>query len=142
MAFILALTDSDSEDTDIFDTDDTDTDDTDTDDTNPDTGMDTGMDTGGAMEPSGEPQSFDEPGDIVIVEASDGVATVDLTDASGDSNTDQDFYLIVVNTSEEEEVGFALEYHLSAGEGNPAAEAASLPVAPHECITKPIRFSN
>ena len=56
----------------------------------------------------------------MIVEASDGVATVDLTDASGDSNTDQDFYLIVVNTSEEEEeVGFALEYHLSAGEGIP-----------------------
>ena len=105
-------TDTDTpDDTDTDNPDDTDTD-------NPDD-TDTNMDTG-AMEPSGEPQTFDEPGDVVVVEADDGVATVDLSDSSGESNTEQDFYLIVVNTSEEEEdVGFALEYHLSDGEGNP-----------------------
>ena len=127
--------DSDSEDTDIFDTDDTDTDDTDPEDT--DTGFDTGDigDDTGANEPSGEAQAFDEPGDVVIVPADGGVATVDLTDASGDSNTDQDFYLVVVNTSEEEEeVGFALEYHLSAGEGNPPAKP-NLPAAEDQTTT-------
>ena len=124
-------TSPDIEDTDTTDTDsDTDTDDTDPNDTGSDTDPeDTDTDPGdtGSMEPSGEGQTFDEPGDVVIVESQDGVATVDLTDASGDSNTGQDFYLVVVNTSEEEEdVGFALEYHLSSGEGNPAAR----PTAP------------
>jgi len=134
---------SDGDDTDIFDTDDTDTNDTNPDDTgfNPDDTAvnDTGSDTG-SSEPSGEPQTFDEPGDVVIVEASDGVATVDLTDASGDSNTDQDFYLIVVNKSEEEEdVGFTLEYHISSGEGNPPA-LPHVPVNPsHNAARKSIK---
>ena len=34
------------------------------------------MDTGDMNEPGGEAQTFDEPGDVVIVEASDGVATI------------------------------------------------------------------
>ncbi len=119
-----SIDDTDTDDTDVNDTGDTDTDDTDPNDTADTDPNDTGMDTG--MVEDGEGQTFDEPGDVVIVESQDGVATVDLTDASGDSNTDQDFYLVVVNTSEEEEeVGFALEYHLSAGEGNPAARPSA-----------------
>ena len=44
-------------------------------------------------------QSFDEPGDLVGFEDEEGLAQIDLTDASGDSNQAQEFYLVVVNTA-------------------------------------------
>ena len=84
---------------------DLDDDDDDTDTTGDDTasggddtaggGGDSG-DTGGIEIPEAE---FDEPGDIGGTEPdTDGVAEVILTDISGDSNTEQEFYLLLINT--------------------------------------------
>jgi hypothetical protein len=94
------------------DTADADTDtDTDTDsDTDADTDTDTGRDTGG------DESAFDEPGDVVDYEDDQGVVRVDLTDASGDSNQGQDFYMVVVNTAESE-IGYRLRYYDAAISG-------------------------
>jgi hypothetical protein len=106
--------------------DDTDTDDTDTDDTDTDTDdTDTDTDTDETGEPPvDEGQTFDEPGDLVVgADDGQGVVEVDLSDSSGDSNTDQEFYLVLVNPADEE-IGYSLEYHMSDGEGNPPASIA------------------
>lgn len=127
---IFTGSNSDDDDTDILDTNDPDDTDNPNDTASPDDTAnpdDTGMDTG-AVEPDGEAQEFDEPGDVVVVEGDEGgLATIDLTDASGDNNTDQEFYLIISNAGEDA-LGYTLEYHVSDGEGNPAAK----PVIPQQ----------
>jgi hypothetical protein len=114
-------TTSDSDDTD--DTDDTDTGDTDdtddTDDTNPDdTGFEDPEDSGDSetSEITGD-DSFDEVGDVVIGdsdaesvdEGCDNETYFDLTDAGGEDNTEHEFYLVFVNTGEDD-MSYTLSY--------------------------------
>lgn len=66
-------------------------------------------------------EEFDEPGDVVVFDAADDT-TVDLTDVSGDSNQDQDFYLIMINSGEDE-TSFGLRY-TQATAGPPAKKEA------------------
>jgi hypothetical protein len=72
-----------------------------------DTGCDTAVtdttDTGNTT----EELSFDEPGDYVVVAETDEY--VDLADYSGDSNRDQEFYAVFVNTSDDDQ-GMRLNY--------------------------------
>lgn len=80
--------------------------------------------------------NFDDPGDVVV----EGGGTeedlaIDLTDASGDSNQGQEFYLIVANTGETE-LGFRIRYEPTAADA--PAGAPALPAAPRRAIgTKP-----
>ncbi|MBC8454903.1 MAG: hypothetical protein H8D71_01715, partial [Deltaproteobacteria bacterium] len=79
--------------------------------------MDADMDADDPMDDSAEPmddtgggeQGFDNPGDIQKAEESGGGLKIDLTDLSGDSNQDQDFYLVLVNTGTDA-AGYALRY--------------------------------
>jgi hypothetical protein len=67
-------------------------------------------DSGDAMDDTGGgDQGFDNPGDIQKAEESSGGLQIDLTDLSGDSNLDQDFYLILVNTGTDA-AGYTLRY--------------------------------
>ena len=68
---------------------------------------------------TGEESSFDDPGDVVDYQDVDGVANIDLSDASGDSNQDQEFYMVVVNTTDSE-VGYQLRYYDAAQAERPA----------------------
>ena len=75
--------------------------------------------------------SLDDPGDYTYVESGDD-AVIDLSDVSGDSNKDQDFYLIVVNESDDD-TGWRLHYSPTSSGGPPpslataaAAKSASL----------------
>lgn len=89
---------TDTEDT--ADTSDTqDTSETDeTGETNPDTGEELGV---------GE---FDNPGDVVVeIDEDDGVSEVNLSDIGGESNIDNEFYLVIMNPGESE-LGYSLEY--------------------------------
>lgn len=52
---------------------------------------------------------FDEPGDVVEFLDEDGEAVVDLSDFSGDSNQDQEFYLVLVRP-DSGEIGYQLRY--------------------------------
>ena len=97
-------------------------------DTGPDIDTDTGPDTDTDTN-SGEPSTedaefFDEPGDTILMDANEGVVDVDLTDLSGDSNSDQEYYLVLVNHSEEA-IGYSLEYKVSSGEGNSTSDSNS-----------------
>ena len=84
----------DSEETDTVEADDTGGNKT-TDDTG---GKKKTDDTGGYEVPSGE---LDEPGDVSGgTPDEDGETEIDLTDISGESNQDQEFYLLLVNTGE------------------------------------------
>ena len=81
--------------------------DTDTDadsDTDADADSDADSDTDADSDPVGE---LDEPGDLVTFTSEDEY--VDLSDASGDSNQDQDFFLIVINNGEGD-AGYTLRY--------------------------------
>ncbi len=99
---------------------DTDTDtqgDTDTD-TDHDTDSDTDTDTdthGGDSGGGGDSGEFDNPGDIQTYQDSDtagsGTTDVYLTDASGDSNRGQEFYLVLINTDTSNKVGYRLRYY-------------------------------
>ncbi len=79
--------------------------------------MDADMDADDPMDDSAEPmddtgggeQGFDNPGDIQKAEESGGGLKIDLTDLSGDSNQDQDFYLVLVNTGTDA-AGYTLRY--------------------------------
>ncbi|RME25849.1 MAG: hypothetical protein D6798_08015 [Deltaproteobacteria bacterium] len=59
---------------------------------------------------------FDNPGDVVPFSDSDGLASVDLVDESGDSNQDQEFYLVMLRTLDSA-LGYQLRYD-SAGAGS------------------------
>ena len=96
----------------------------------PDTG-----DTGGDYTvPAGE---LDDPGDYSGGTPDDeGITEIDLTDISGDSNQDQEFYLILVNTGEDE-LGYELNF-IPSDDGEdkgkkgitpPAAEKADRPAS-------------
>ena len=56
----------------------------------------------------GEVQSFDEPGDTITFEDSDSDAEVPLEDVGGESNQDQEFYMVLINSGSS-----GLGYHLS-----------------------------
>jgi hypothetical protein len=83
-----------------------------------------GPDTAGAGQ-------FDEPGDYATWDDTSGRVEVDLTDASGDSNKDQEFYLVVVNSAESD-IGYELRYTNGKIEGNDTGDTGSAgPPAPH-----------
>lgn len=83
-------------------------------------GGDAGGSDGGGTSTSG---SFDEPGDVVEYTPDDGRASVDLSDTSGDSNTEQQFYLVVVNPADAE-LTYQVRYD-SSGYSGPAAPGSS-----------------
>lgn len=97
----------------------------DTGETTPDTG-DTAV-----VEPSGEDtgegslgeENFDEVGDVVIGTDEDGdsIVEVDLSDSSGENNQEQEFYLIVVNPSDEA-LGYTLKYSTPSSEDEEGEE--------------------
>ncbi len=109
---------------DTADTSDTgqDTSDTgrDTSDTSVDT-ADTAIDTGGdTSTPS--TSEFDAPGDVVTFDEGSERQSVDLSDRSGDSNADQEFFLVLVNTGASAS-GYSLRYQ-------PVTEGATPPSPP------------
>merc|ERR1712224_635243 len=49
-------------------------------------------------------------GDVIVkLEPDEGEILVDLSDTTGNSNTDQEFYLVIVNTGEDD-LGYSLQY--------------------------------
>ena len=62
-------------------------------------------------------EAFDDPGDIVIDEMDDEglVEIVDLTDAGGETNVGQEFYLVIVNNGESE-LGYSIEYSVPSND--------------------------
>lgn len=99
---------------------------------------DGGIDT---AEPPAD-EAFDEPGDAVGFEDEGGNALVSLTDESGESNKGQEFYLVVINTTDEE-LGFQTAY--TAGESvaaggppGPAGRRPSLPAARPASAARPV----
>lgn len=93
---------------------DTDTgDDTDTaDDTDTQEDTDTQDDTGDSEDTAND--RFDEPGDIVPFHDNKGVVDVELGDESGESNRDQQFYLVTVNGGTQD-LGYRVRYYPSDG---------------------------
>ena len=54
--------------------------------------------------------SFENDGDVIVkLEPDEGEVLVDLTDVNGDSNTDQEFYMMIVNKGDEDLV-YSLQY--------------------------------
>ena len=94
------------------------------DDTGGDSG-DSGADTGDSGDTGAPPEGqggFEFPGDTVTFTDESGDAEIDLTDVSEEpgSNRDQEFYLILVNTSEEA-LGYQLRYGAPTGDGEGGA---------------------
>jgi hypothetical protein len=85
-----------------------------------DSACDTSQNHSGESGESGERDGFDDPGDIVDITSTD--AWVALTDESGDSNSDQEFYVVLVNTGEEDK-GFRLNYAVDMGTEGPQPAA-------------------
>ncbi|MES2640877.1 MAG: hypothetical protein V4850_15415 [Myxococcota bacterium] len=106
-------------------------------DTDADTDSDTDTDTETGGETGETPSdSFDDPGDLVDFVDNDGVVEVVLTDASGESNQAQEFFLVVVNTAPAEN-GYRLRYYDAAVTG---AELPGLPVTrPAPRAARPVR---
>ncbi|MCB9777321.1 MAG: hypothetical protein H6742_01990 [Alphaproteobacteria bacterium] len=95
-----------------------------------DSGGDTDTDTdtdGGADSGSTEVSEFSEPGDVTFFEDDDGKAVVDLTDVDGDSNQDQEFYLLLVSENSAG-LGYQLRYDTAGSSGPPAP--AAVPSSP------------
>lgn len=83
--------------------------------------------SGGDSSATSTEGSFDEPGDVVSYEDEDAIAEISLADESGDSNLNQEFYAIVVNTTDDE-ISYRLRYedagHASdTGPGGPPPPA-------------------
>ena len=112
---------SDTSDTgrDTADTSDTAVDTADTSDTGGGDTSDTGA--SGATE-------LDVPGDVVTFEEGSEQQSIDLTDASGDSNEGQEFYLLLVNTGASD-VGYELRYRPTEAAARPGPPPAR-PAAP------------
>jgi len=103
-------------------------------------GSDGTDDSGGDGEE--EATGFKAPGDILTFDDDGGDATVALTDISDDpgSNREQEFYLVVVNTGEDE-LGYQLRYEeseddsdASAAARRPAARPAALPTPARQLL--------
>jgi len=92
-------------------------------------GTDGGGDTGVAT------QGFDEPGDVMSFQDKGGQSTVDLTDQSGDSNKDQQFYMVLVNTNDGP-LGYQLRYDAASGPAAPGAAPSAAPVVPAAPVTR------
>lgn len=86
-----------------------------------DTDTDTVIDSGDSGEtgPSAS-EGFDDPGDVVEFAGEEDVVEIALTDASGDSNQGQEFYLVVVNSTEAE-LGYQLRYYEATAGGDTTA---------------------
>ncbi len=83
-----------------------------TDDATPDGETDEGRPDSALFMDTGEEgeEAYNNPGDTRNAEQSDdGSLTIDLTDSSGDSNQDQEFYLVLVNAGSDE-IGYTLRY--------------------------------
>lgn len=80
------------------------------------------------LESEAAPSSFDEPGDLAVASGS-GTITFGMEDQSGDSNTDQEFYLVAVNTRANQVGGFDLRYISQGGAEGPPAQS--------ECAERP-----
>lgn len=93
-------------------------------DTDADSDSDTDTDTDADTDPAGE---MDDPGDIVTWTTDD--ESVNLTDAGGDSNQEQNFFLIVVNEGSSG-AGYNLRYTDAALEtgGEDTGEAGPVQV--------------
>ncbi len=90
-------------------------------------------DTGAYEVPEGE---LDEPGDYTGGMPEDGQLEINLEDVSGDSNTDQEFYLLLVNTGDSAasyELGFVPTD--SSGERSGARTRAAAPAAEPEGLS-------
>jgi hypothetical protein len=111
---------------DTSDTSDTGRDTSDTSDTGRDT-SDT-SDTGGDTSDTGSSgaSELDVPGDVVTFEEGGEQQSVDLADASGDSNEGQEFYLLLVNTGGSD-VGYELRYRPGEAAARPSPAPARVP---------------
>lgn len=103
-----------------------------------DGGEDTGGDgadggSDGAVDTGDPPQSsaFDEPGDAVGFEDEGGNSLISLSDESGESNKGQEFFLVVINTTDDD-LGFQTAY--TAGDavaaGGPPGPPSARPGLP------------
>ena len=89
------------------------------------TTVETGGETGD--DPNEETTGFLDEGDVVAYQDNDGDATIDLTDISEEdpgSNRDQEFYLVLVNTGENE-LGYQLRYEETLEEDDENEEATA-----------------
>ncbi len=71
---------------------------------------------------------LDEPGDVLTFDAEDATTEVDLADLSGDSNKDQDIYLVLVNRSSDP-FTFSLAEQVSDGAPSSAGDTGAPPPA-------------
>lgn len=85
------------------------------------TSSDGGTGDGGAEGDEG----FDEPGDIVEYEDEGGEAVVGLSDASGDSNQDQQFYMVLVN-SEDTPLSYQVRYDSTGSSSAPPPQVVGV----------------
>ncbi len=96
-------------------------------DTDGDTDTDTDADTDADTDTDKPFDGFDDPGDLGEVEADseEDYITLDLTDVSGDSNREQDFYAIIINAAESQS-GFKFWYSIDEdGSSRPALPGAT-----------------
>ncbi|NOY26008.1 MAG: hypothetical protein GXP62_09070 [Oligoflexia bacterium] len=79
---------------------------------------DAGVTTSDSGNPDGgtDGEGFDDPGDIVGFDEQGGEASVELSDLSGDSNQDQQFYMVLVDTADED-IGFQVRYDSTGSSG-------------------------
>ena len=104
-------------------------------DTDTDTDADTDTDTDGDTDTDTPFDGFDEPGDIAQVDNEDGENIVlDLTDVSGDSNRDQQFFAVFVNGGDVE-LGFKTWYTID--NDSRSAQPAAAPPPPTEPALSP-----
>lgn len=98
-----------------------------------DSACDTSETHTGETAETGSESGFDSPGDIVDITSTDEWVT--LTDESGDSNRDQEFYVILVNTGEEDK-GFRLNYAVDMGTEGPSAPVKKAKI---DKTTRPVK---
>ena len=83
-----------------------------TDDTGSTAGDSGGDDTGSQMPTGGDSGGgadlMDDPGDYISIP--EGETQINLADEGGESNKEQEFYVVLVNTDESEDLGFLLDY--------------------------------
>lgn len=98
--------------------------------------------TGGETGETGDPTEtlMDDPGDVLEFSDQEGIVSVDLSDASGDSNQEQEFLLVVLNTGTSP-VGFNLRYEPADGADQarlPAPRATGAASAPRRAPISPL----
>jgi hypothetical protein len=91
-----------------------------------DTGAGTDTDTGG----SSAVLMLDNPGDLLTFYDGSATQQIELADASGESNADQDFYLVLVNTAESD-IGYRLRTRLGEAPAPPPSARPRPLTRPH-----------